>query len=53
MVIVNGKSVNIHRIEMIALSRKPSRSIFTKPYSIRVYNFNYTNFRESHTLITS
>ena len=40
---VSGKSVNIYRFEMIALSRKPSRSNSTKPYSIRVYNFNYTN----------
>ena len=40
---VNGKSVNIYCSEMIALSRKPSRSNFTNPYSIRVYNFNNPN----------
>ncbi len=50
-IIVNGKSVNIYRFEMIALSRKPSRSNFTSPYSIRVYNFNCPILRESHTLI--
>ena len=41
---VNGKNVNIYRFEMIALSRKPSRSNSTNPYSIRVYNLKYTNF---------
>ena len=38
------KVVNINRIEMMALSRKPARSNFTNPYSIRVYNFNHTHF---------
>ena len=37
------KTVNICRLEMSALSRKPSRSNSTTPYSISVYNFKYTN----------
>ena len=40
---VNDKSVNIYCAKMIALSRKPSRSNFANPYSIRVYNFNCTH----------
>ena len=36
-------SVNICYSEMIVLSRKPSRSNFTNPYPIRVYNFNCTD----------
>ncbi len=31
-------TVNFCRIEMVVLSRKPSRSNFTSPYSIWVYN---------------
>ena len=40
---VNGKSVNIYRTKMVALSRKPARSNFANPYCITVYNFNCTN----------
>ena len=45
------KTVNILRLEMITLSRKPARSNFTNPYSIRVYKFKAPILRESHTLI--
>ena len=44
MYIMNDKCVNFYCSDMIALSRKPSRSNSTNPCSIRVYNFNYTNF---------
>ncbi len=46
-----GKSVNIYCSEMTALSRKPSRSNFTNPYSIRVYNLSVSILRESRMLI--
>ncbi len=48
---VNGKSVNILWFEMIVLSRKPSRSNFTNPYPVRVYNLKASILRESHMLI--
>ena len=46
-------NVNIYRIEMMAFSRKPARSNFTNPYSIRVYNFNVPILRESRMLYIS
>ena len=38
-----AESVNIYCFELKSLSRKPSRSNSTNPYSIRVYNFNDPN----------